>query len=162
MALSKTLSNVFDSITVTWCCSGYHWCTTSFSKAWTVILCKLTSNSCWQRVWDRWWWEYLTIVAARNKVKDFSSINHSTKTIDHLSKFCKHEQNFFWRIHRFDVIHRSRFQYKKAKVNNWRTYVTRTRNLKDCFFFLRQIFIFDFWISMTGTLNYYVYHVDSL
>ena len=44
------------------CCSGCHYCTTSFNKAWTDILCRL--KSCSRRLRDLRWWESLTVVPA--------------------------------------------------------------------------------------------------
>ena len=63
--------------------SGYHYCTTSFIKAWTRVLHRL--KSCSQCVWDSWWWGSLTMVPARNKTKSLSSVNYTTKTIHHSS-----------------------------------------------------------------------------
>ena len=62
-------------------CSGYHYCTTSFNKAWTQILrrCK----SCSRYVEDSWWRGSLTIVLAGNKVKNLLSVRHTPKTINH-------------------------------------------------------------------------------
>ena len=66
---------------VTLWCSGYHYCTASFNKAWTQILCRF--KSCPWCVGDSRWWGSLTVVPARNKVKRLSSVNHATKTIHH-------------------------------------------------------------------------------
>ena len=46
-------------------CSGYHYGTTSFNKAWTDILCRL--KSCSRHARDFRWWESLTVVPAGNK-----------------------------------------------------------------------------------------------
>ena len=46
-------------------CSGYHYCTTSFKKAWSQVLRRFKS-----RLWsvgDWRWWRSLTIVPAENK-----------------------------------------------------------------------------------------------
>ena len=73
--------------------SGYHYCTTSFSKTWTQVLRRF--KSCSWRVGDSRWWGSLTMVPAGNKAKRLSLVNHTTKTIHHhhslLTKiyFCK-------------------------------------------------------------------------
>ena len=61
--------------------SGYHYCTTSFNKAWTQVVRKF--KSCSRRVGDLRWWGSLTMVPAANKAKRLSSVNHTTKTIHH-------------------------------------------------------------------------------
>ena len=53
-------------------CSGYHYYTTSFNKAWTQ----------WNIRNSRWWGS-LTMVQAENKAKHLSLISHITKTIHH-------------------------------------------------------------------------------
>ena len=60
-------------------CSGYHYCTTSFNKAWTQVLPGNRFKSCWRRVRDSRWWGYLAVVPATNKAKRLSSVNHTTK-----------------------------------------------------------------------------------
>ena len=65
---------------VPWC-SVYHYCTTSFKKAWTQVLCRFIS--CWQHVGDSRWWGSLTMVPPGNKAKRLLSVNHTTKTIHH-------------------------------------------------------------------------------
>ena len=67
--------------------SGYHSCTTSFSKAWTQVLCRL--KPCLWRVRDLQWSEPLTIIMAGNKAKWLSLVNHTTKTTNHHEIFCK-------------------------------------------------------------------------
>ena len=62
-------------------CSGYHYCTTSFTKAWTQVLRRL--KSCSQHVGDSRRWGSLTMVPAGNKTKRLSSVNHTTKAINH-------------------------------------------------------------------------------
>ena len=62
-------------------CSGYHYCTISFTKAWTQILRRL--KSCSRHVGDSWWWGSLAMVPAGNKAMPLSSVNHTTKTIHH-------------------------------------------------------------------------------
>ena len=49
---------------VPWC-SGYHYCTTIFIKAWTQVLRRLKSYL--RRVGDSRWWRSLTMVPAGNK-----------------------------------------------------------------------------------------------
>ena len=49
---------------VQWC-SGYHYCTTSFIKAWTQVLHRF--KSCLWRVGDSRWWGSRTVVPAGNK-----------------------------------------------------------------------------------------------
>ena len=46
-------------------CSSYHYCTTSFNKAWTQVLHRF--KSCLLHVRDLWWWGSLTMVPARNE-----------------------------------------------------------------------------------------------
>ena len=73
---------------VPWC-SGYHYCTTSFNKAWTQVLRRF--KSCWRWVGNLGWWGSLTMVPARNKAERLSSVNHTTKTIQFiigLNVFC--------------------------------------------------------------------------
>ena len=70
----------FQEIVASWC-SGYHYCTTSFNKAWIQVLDRFKSYS--RRVGDFRWWESLTMALARNKAKRLSSVNHATKTIHH-------------------------------------------------------------------------------
>ena len=61
--------------------SGCHYCTTSFNKVWTQVLCRF--KSCSWRVGDARWWGSRTMVPAGNKAKSLSSVNHTTKTIHH-------------------------------------------------------------------------------
>ena len=63
-------------------CSGYHYCTTSFNKAWTQVLRRF--KPCSRRVGDSRWWGSLTMVPAGNKANRLSSVNHTTETIHHL------------------------------------------------------------------------------
>ena len=58
-------------------CSGYHYCTTSFSKTWTEVLRRF--KSCLQRIRDSCWWGSLRMVPAGNNAKRLSSVNHTTK-----------------------------------------------------------------------------------
>ena len=60
---------------------GYHYCTTSFNKAWTQVLRNF--KSCSRCIRDSQWWESLTMIPAENKVKRLSSVNHTKKTIHH-------------------------------------------------------------------------------
>ena len=62
-------SNLMEKTSVVARCSGYHYCTTSFNKAWTQVLYMF--KSCSQRVRDSRWWGSLTMVSARNKAKRF-------------------------------------------------------------------------------------------
>ena len=62
-------------------CSGYHYCTTSFTLAWTQALHRFKSSS--QHVRDFQWWGCLKMVLARNKAKRLLLVNHATKTIHH-------------------------------------------------------------------------------
>ena len=50
-------------------CSGYHYCTTSFIKAWTEVLRRF--KSCSQRVGNSRWRGSLTMVPAGNKAPPF-------------------------------------------------------------------------------------------
>ena len=69
-----------DIIVAPWC-SGCHYCTTSFNKAWARVLCRF--KSCSRRVRDSRWWGSLTIVSYGNKAKRLLSVSHTTKTIHH-------------------------------------------------------------------------------
>ena len=62
-------------------CSGYCYCTTSFSETWTRVL-RMFKSSSWH-VRDLRWWGSLTVVPAGNKAKRLLSVNHTTKTIHH-------------------------------------------------------------------------------
>ena len=61
-------------------CSGYHCCSTSFSKAWTQVLRRF--KSCSRSVGVSRWWGSLTVVPAGNKATPFvgqpyhKKINH--------------------------------------------------------------------------------------
>ena len=72
------LLTLLIDILVSWC-SGYHYCTTSFNKAWTHALRRF--KSCSRRVGDLSWWESLTMIPTGNKAKRLSSVNHTTKII---------------------------------------------------------------------------------
>ena len=61
------------------CCSGYHYWTTSFSKAWTYVLRKF--KSCLRRVRDLRWSGSLAMGPARNKAKHLSLVNNTIKSI---------------------------------------------------------------------------------
>ena len=62
-------------------CSGYHYCTTSFNKTWTQVLCRFKPCS-WHVLGSRWSGS-LTMVPAGNKAKCLLSVNHNAKTIHH-------------------------------------------------------------------------------
>ena len=51
---------------------------TSFNKTWTQVLCRI--KSCLRHVGDLWWWGYLTMVPAGNKVACLLSVNHTTNS----------------------------------------------------------------------------------
>ena len=74
-------------------CSDYHYCITSFNKAWTQVLHMF--KCCSWRVRDLQCWRFLAMVPAGNKAKRLSSVNHTTKTIYHLHHYDqrKHEPN---------------------------------------------------------------------
>ena len=73
-------------------CSGYHYCTTSFNKAWTQVLRRFKPY--WWRVGDSRWWGSLTVVPAGNKSKCLSSVNHTTKRIHHYHHHHHHNMAF--------------------------------------------------------------------
>ena len=73
---------------VPWC-SGYDYCTTSFNKPWTQVLCRF--KPCLRHVGGLQWWGSLTMALAGNKVKYLSSVNHTTKTIHY------HHHHHSWR-----------------------------------------------------------------
>ena len=75
-------------------CSGYHCCTTSLNKAWTLVLRRF--KSCSRRVEDLRWWGSLTMVPAGNKAKRLSSVNHTIKTIHH--RHHHHIKNFGFKV----------------------------------------------------------------
>ena len=58
-------------------CSGHHYCTASFNKAWTQVQILLV------RIRDLRWWESLAMVPAWNKATHVLSVNPSAKTIHH-------------------------------------------------------------------------------
>ena len=58
-------------------CSGYQCCTNSFNNAWTQVLHRFTSCTCY--VEDSRLRESLAIFQARNKAKCLSSVNHTTR-----------------------------------------------------------------------------------
>ena len=62
-------------------CNGYHYCTTSFNKAWTQV--RRRFKSCSRHVGDLGWWGFLTMDPAGNNAKYLSLVNHTTKTILH-------------------------------------------------------------------------------
>ena len=78
---SSTIVNFPNMANVVPWCSGYHYCTTSFNKAWTQVLHRL--KFCTRRVGDSRWWRSLTMVPAGNNAKCLSSVYHTTKTIHH-------------------------------------------------------------------------------
>ena len=85
LMMSQTLRVIFDHhLNILWSngqpapwWSGYHYCTTSFNKAWTQVLRKFKSSS--RRIGHSRWWGSLTMVPARNAVKRLSWVNHTTK-----------------------------------------------------------------------------------
>ena len=56
---------------------GYHYCTTSFIKAWIQVLPRF--KSCSRSVGDSRWWGSLIMVPTGDKAKRLSSVNHTTK-----------------------------------------------------------------------------------
>ena len=80
-------------------CSGYHYCTTSFKKAWTQVLCRF--RFCWSFVGDSRWWESLTMVAAGNKAKrligqpDHKTIHHRHHHRHHYHHHSYVSESFF-------------------------------------------------------------------
>ena len=75
LVLTLTLNLIL--ILVASCCSGYHYCRTSFNKVWTQVQRRFKSWSL--RIGFLRWCESLTMVQAVNKAKRLSSINHSAK-----------------------------------------------------------------------------------
>ena len=61
--------------------SGYHYCTTSFNKAWTQVLRRL--KSCSRRFGDSRWWGSLKIFLAGNNAKRLrrSTIPQSSSSV---------------------------------------------------------------------------------
>ena len=62
-------------------CSGYHYCTDSFNKAWTQVLHKC--KSCSRYVEDSKWWGSTTMVTAGNMAEHLSLVSYTTKTTHH-------------------------------------------------------------------------------
>ena len=77
-------------------CSGYHYCTNSYSEAWPQVLRRF--KPCSWRVRDSRWWRSLTMIPAGNKAKRLSSVNHTTKTIHH------HDHHHLHRVHKFSLL----------------------------------------------------------
>ena len=68
-ATNKHSINLYFAIykhVVLWC-NGYHYCTTSFNKAWTQVLRRF--KSCSRRVGNLRWWRSLAMIPAGNKAK---------------------------------------------------------------------------------------------
>ena len=65
LSLERKQSNGKVGGNVTPWCSGYHYCTTSFNKAWTQILHRL--KPCLRCVSYLRWWKSLTMVPAENR-----------------------------------------------------------------------------------------------
>ena len=80
LSFAQDLSLERFLVLVPWC-SGYHYFTTLFKKAWTQVLHRF--KPCSRRVGDSRWWGSLIMVVARIKAKRLSSVNHTTKTIHH-------------------------------------------------------------------------------
>ena len=76
--ISTKMKNIKRFYEALWC-SGYHYCTTSFNKAWTKVQCRFKSS--WWCVGGSTWWGSLTIVPAGNKPRRPPSVNHTTKKI---------------------------------------------------------------------------------
>ena len=98
-------SVVFSKSSVaSWRC-GCHYCTSSFIKAWTQVLCMF--KSCLRRIGDSQWWGSLTMSPPGNKAKRLSSFNHTAKAIHHYHHHHHHyhhhhhhhHQNLHWEIH---------------------------------------------------------------
>ena len=79
--LLQDLYKVSNNFVTPWC-NAYHYCISSFNKAWPQVLRRFKSYS--QRVGDSRWWGSLKMVRAGNKVERLSSVNHTTKTIHRL------------------------------------------------------------------------------
>ena len=86
---TKTFESLLDRwphVTLAPWCSGYHYCASSFKKAWAQILRRL--RSCSWRVGELRWWGW-TMIPLGNKVEHLSSVNHNSKQfifIDHVKK----------------------------------------------------------------------------
>ena len=75
-------------------CIGYHYCITSFSKAWNQVLWRL--KSCLQHIRALQWWGSLTVVPAGNKAECLIRVNHATKMIQNFFKITIYLINFNW------------------------------------------------------------------
>ena len=73
----KTPQRISGFLTVAPWGSGYHYCITSFNKAWTQVLYRF--KSCSWHVGDLWWRVSLTMVLAGNKTKLLLQFNPTTK-----------------------------------------------------------------------------------
>ena len=116
-------------ILVTLWCSGYHYCTTPFSKASTQVLHRFIS--CSWCVGDSRWWGSLTLVPTGNRAKRFSSVNKTTKTIHHhrsnleelLIQWLRRKKGLKWvanrKIYLLGVLERNEYQ-----MLAWRYYIS--------------------------------------
>ena len=99
-----------DSFSAKWC---YHYCTTSFNKAWTQVLCKF--EFCLRHVRDSQWWGSLTRVPAGNKAKRLSLVNHTTKTNHHHHLHYQLKKEYAFAVH---FLYRFIKSWKSAS-NKW-------------------------------------------
>ena len=86
-------------------CSDYHYCPTSFNKAWTQVLRRF--KSCTRCVGDSRWWGSPTMVLALKKGKCFSSNNHTTNAIrhhHHRHHHHHHHQRCFYNMKQIIII----------------------------------------------------------
>ena len=77
---TQKINESFEGMT-RWC-SVYHYCTSSFNKAWTYLLRRFKSDGEDDEDDSRWWGS-LTMVLAGHKSKCLSSVNHNAKTNRH-------------------------------------------------------------------------------
>ena len=92
-AVSRNNVKTTEKRVAPWC-SVYHYCTTSFNKAWTEVQRRF--KSCSRHDGDLRRWRSLTMVSAGNKAIRLLSVNHTTKTIHHHR--C-HHQMFSRKLH---------------------------------------------------------------
>ena len=61
----KLYLDILLNLTLSPWCGDYHYCTTSFNRAWIQLLCRFIS--CSRHIREMRWWEFLAVVPAGNK-----------------------------------------------------------------------------------------------
>ena len=117
-------------------CSGYHYCTTSFNKAWTQVLHRF--KSCLRHVRDSRWWGSLTMVRLEIRLNAFCRSTRPQKQviiiIITLIIIVK-ETIIINVVSRWKVFTCIRLTYYNYHISYSRTYSNNTMikgNCKDC------------------------------